>query len=206
MPLCERSPVPQESPTDSRSYCMYRPSRFRNISLHLTNAYFVPDARNRESPPRCRRAWCRREACSSGNTDTSLTLSAGRYYYSFLLKSGVKLYERRDVLLHAKTAVIDNVWSTVGSTNMDFWSFSSNDEVNAVILNKEFASEMEKMFARDLAASYEIRWKSGKKDLAQQNQEWFAHQFETLVVRGRIRSQRVSGPSIPMLLFQYDFK
>jgi cardiolipin synthase len=38
-----------------------------------------------------------------------------------------------------------NVWSTVGSTNMDFWSFSSNDEVNAVILSKEFASEMDRV-------------------------------------------------------------
>jgi cardiolipin synthase len=84
-------------------------------------------------------------------------LNAGRYYYSELLKSGVKLYERRDVLLHAKTAVIDGVWSTVGSTNMDFWSFSSNDEVNAVILNKEFAADMEKMFAGDVAESHEIR-------------------------------------------------
>jgi len=40
---------------------------------------------------------------------------------------------------------------------MDFWSFSTNDEVNAVILNKEFAAELEKMFARDIAASHEIR-------------------------------------------------
>src|SRR3972149_6398689 len=74
-----------------------------------------------------------------GDTAASLTLSAGRYYYSELLKSGVKLYERRDVLLHAKTAVIDNVWSTVGSTNMDFWSFSMNDEGNAGILSKELS-------------------------------------------------------------------
>jgi cardiolipin synthase len=114
-----------------------------------------------------------------GSTDVSLTLNAGRYFYSRLLKSGVKLYERRDALLHAKTAVIDNVWSTVGSTNMDFWSFSSNDEVNAVILNKEFASEMEKMFAADIAASHEIRleeWK--RRPLLPRIQEWFAHRFK----------------------------
>ena len=99
--------------------------------------------------------------------------------YSELLKSGVKIYERRNVMLHAKTMVIDNVWSTVGSTNMDFWSFSSNDEVNAVILNKEFAAEMEKMFAKDLAVSNEIRreeWE--KRPWLNRIKEWFAHQFK----------------------------
>jgi cardiolipin synthase len=106
-------------------------------------------------------------------------LSAGRYYFSELLRSGVKVYERRNVMLHAKTAVIDGVWSTVGSTNMDFWSFSSNDEVNAVILSKEFASEMEKMFADDLAVSHEIileEWE--KRPLFNKMREWFAHRFK----------------------------
>jgi cardiolipin synthase A/B len=46
----------------------------------------------------------------------------------------VKIYERRNALLHAKTAVIDGVWSTVGSTNLDYWSLLSDDEVNAVVL------------------------------------------------------------------------
>ncbi len=65
-----------------------------------------------------------------------------------LLKSGVKIYEHGTSLLHAKTAVVDEVWSTVGSTNMDFLSLLNNDEVNAVILNHEFAVEMEKMFVQ----------------------------------------------------------
>ena len=114
-----------------------------------------------------------------GTTDSSVTLKAGQYYYSDLLKSGVRIYERRNALLHAKTAVIDNVWSTVGSTNMDFWSFSTNDEVNAVILNKEFAADMEKMFAMDLAESDEIQleeWK--KRPVFDRIKEWVAHHFK----------------------------
>jgi len=152
---------------------------FSERSLHVTNAYFVPDAETVNALRDAAGRGVDVKLVLPGNTDTSLTLSAGRYYYSGLLNSGVKLYERRDVLLHAKTAVIDNVWSTVGSTNMDFWSFSSNDEVNAVILNKEFASEMEKMFAADIAASHEIRleeWK--KRPWYNRIKEWFAHQFE----------------------------
>ncbi|MDT8444793.1 MAG: phospholipase D-like domain-containing protein [Desulfuromonadales bacterium] len=73
-----------------------------------------------------------------------------------LLKSEVQIYEHATSLLHAKTAVIDQVWSTVGSTNMDFLSLLNNDEVNAVILNRAFAVEMEKMFVGDLENSSQI--------------------------------------------------
>jgi len=151
---------------------------FSEHSLHLTNAYFVPDDETVEALRDAAGRGVDVKLVLPGNTDVSLTLNAGRHYYSKLLKSGVKIYERRDVLLHAKTAVIDGVWSTVGSTNMDFWSFSSNDEVNAVILSKEFAAEMEKMFAWDLAESDEIRleeWET--RPLINRIQEWFAHLF-----------------------------
>ncbi|MGE5790256.1 MAG: phospholipase D-like domain-containing protein [Syntrophaceae bacterium] len=152
---------------------------FAERSLHLTNAYFVPDEETVKALRDAAGRGVDVKLVLPGNTDTSLTLNAGRYHYSNLLESGVKIFERRDVLLHAKTAVIDGVWSTVGSTNMDFWSFSSNDEVNAVILSKEFAAEMEKMFAGDLAKSHEIRleeWET--RPLLPRIKEWFAHQFE----------------------------
>jgi cardiolipin synthase A/B len=60
--------------------------------------------------------------------------------------------------------VIDGVWSTVGSTNMDFWSLLSDDEVNAVILSHEFAIEMEMMFPGDLAESDQVQWEEWGKD------------------------------------------
>ena len=67
-----------------------------------------------------------------------------------------------------------SVWSTVGSTNMDYWSFLNDDEVNAIILNREFAGEMEKMFARDLAESYQIQWEDWKKrPLLTRTSEWY---------------------------------
>src|SRR5664279_242815 len=111
-------------------------------------------------------------------TDSRLAIDAQRYSYSRLLKAGVKVYERRNALLHAKTAVIDGVWSTVGSTNMDYWSFVSNDEVNAVVLSREVAVEMEKMFAQDLAESEEVQWNTWKRrPLADKVREWVAHLF-----------------------------
>jgi cardiolipin synthase A/B len=62
--------------------------------------------------------------------------------------------------------------------HMDFWSFLSDDEVNAVILSREFAIEMEKMFAMDLAESDQIQWEEWKKrPLLPRIREWFAHLF-----------------------------
>jgi len=69
----------------------------------------------------------------------------------------VRIFERRDAVLHAKTGVIDGVWSTVGSSNMDFWSFLLNDEVNAVILSNEFAAKMEQMFDKDIDKSDQVK-------------------------------------------------
>ena len=111
-------------------------------------------------------------------TDSKRALRAQQYNYAELLKAGVKVYERQKALLHAKTAVIDGVWSTVGSTNMDYWSFSSDNEVNAVIISTAVAAEMETMFARDLAESEEITRKKWKKRcLLPRLKEWFAHLF-----------------------------
>lgn len=63
------------------------------------------------------------------------------------------IYERRGVILHSKTALIDGVWATVGSTNLDWRSFLHNDELNAVVLGADFGKQIQTMFEKDLAAS-----------------------------------------------------
>jgi cardiolipin synthase len=151
---------------------------FAEYSVHLTNAYFIPDDQILSAFTDAARRGVDVKIILPAITDSQLVLHAQRYNYSELLKSGVKLYERRNALLHAKTAVIDGVWSTVGSTNMDFWSLLSDDEVNAVILSREFAIEMEKMFAGDIAESDQIKWEEWKeRPLLPRIREWFAHLF-----------------------------
>jgi cardiolipin synthase len=151
---------------------------FAEHSVHLTNAYFIPDDQIIDAFTDAARRGVDVKIILPSTSDSSLVLYAARYNYSELLKSGVKLFERRNALLHAKTAVIDGVWSTVGSTNMDFWSFLSDDEVNAVILSSEFAIEMEKMFAKDIAESDQIKWEEWKeRPLLPRIREWFAHLF-----------------------------
>ena len=151
---------------------------FAEHSIHLTNAYFIPDDQILDALTDAARRGVDVKLLLPSTSDSSLALAAARYNYAELLKSGVKVYERRNALLHAKTAVIDGVWSTVGSTNLDFWSLSSANEVNAVILSREVAVELEKMFARDLAESDQIHWEDWKKrPLVQKIRERFAHVF-----------------------------
>ncbi|MDO8281182.1 MAG: cardiolipin synthase [Thermodesulfovibrionia bacterium] len=151
---------------------------FAESSIHMTNSYFIPDDQIVKALTDAAGRGVDVKIILPGNTDSKLALYAQRYYYSELLRSGVKIYEHSTSLLHAKTAVVDEVWSTVGSTNMDFLSLLKNDEVNAVVLSKEFAVEMEQMFVSDLAGSREIQWDEWKKrPLLPRAREWFVNLF-----------------------------
>jgi cardiolipin synthase A/B len=130
-------------------------------SIHLTNAYFVPDPQLLTALEAAVQRGVNVTLILPSRTDSWLVFHAGRGYYEQLLRAGVKIYERRGVILHSKTALIDGVWATVGSTNLDWRSFLHNHELNAVVLGAEFGSQVQAMFERDLAASDAVtleRW------------------------------------------------
>ena len=97
-----------------------------------------------------------------GRSDSASAFYAVRSHYEDLLDAGVKIYERRGALLHAKIAIVDGVWSCVGSSNLDWRSALDNDEINAVVLIQTFAQRMESAFDEDMAASDEIGRESWK--------------------------------------------
>ena len=124
--------------------------------VSITNAYFVPD-------PQLLKALL--DAAARGvdvrlilpsHSDSATVFHAGRWHYAELLRGGVKLYEREGALLHAKTAIVDGVWSCVGSSNLDWRSALDNDEINAVILGREFAQQMLIVYEADIKASKAI--------------------------------------------------
>lgn len=124
--------------------------------VYLTNAYFIPDPQLREALKDAVKRGVDVRLVLPSKTDSALVLYASRSFYSELLTGGVKIYERQDALLHCKTVLIDGVWSTIGSTNLDWRSFVYNQEINAVILGQQFGNQMQVMFDRDLSASKEI--------------------------------------------------
>lgn len=120
-----------------------------------------------------------RHGCLPSHSDSDVVFHAGRPHYAALLKGGVKIYERQEALLHSKMAVIDGVWSCVGSTNLDWHSFLDNDEVNAVILGREFAEQMQTMFNQDIAGSLRIdanAW--ARRSILLRLKEWGASLFQ----------------------------
>lgn len=151
---------------------------FAEHSIHLTNAYLIPDDQILDAFTNAAKRGVDVKIIVPSHSDSSMSINAARYNYSELLKAGVKIYERRNAILHAKTAVIDGVWSTIGSTNLDYWSLLSDDEVNTIIISHDFAIEMEKVFSKDLSESDEILWEKWKKrSIFEKIKESFAHLF-----------------------------
>ena len=125
-------------------------------SVHLTNAYFVPDPQLLAALEAAAQRGVDVTLILPAKTDSWLVFHAGRRSYERLLRAGVRIFERRGPILHSKTALIDGVWATVGSTNLDWRSFLHNHELNAVVLGKIFGRQVEAMFDKDLRASDEI--------------------------------------------------
>ena len=122
----------------------------------ITNAYFVPHPQLVEALSAAARRGVDVRLVLPGHSDSALVYHAGRAHYPPLLEAGVRIFERKERLLHAKCAVIDGVWSTIGSTNLDWRSLAYNDELNAVVLGPDFAMRMKAIFERDLAQSEAI--------------------------------------------------
>ena len=127
--------------------------------VYLTNAYFLPDPQLLAALKDAAARGVDVRLLLPGKSDSDLVLNATRSFYQELLSSGIKVYERQDALLHSKTAMVDGVWSTVGSTNLDWRSRLNNQEIDALILGQEFGSRMQAMFDQDLQASRQITLK-----------------------------------------------
>jgi cardiolipin synthase A/B len=148
-------------------------------SVHITNAYFVPDPQLLDALEAAAQRGVDVHLILPSQTDSWLVWHAGRGSYDRLLRAGVSIHERRGVILHSKTALVDGVWATVGSTNLDWRSFLHNHELNAVVLGAGFGRQVQAMFERDLAASDRItlgQWQ--RRPLGWRVQELFARLWE----------------------------
>jgi cardiolipin synthase len=119
--------------------------------IWVTQAYFSPNDQFISALKDAARRGVDVRIILPGFTDSRFVLYTSRAHYTELLEAGVKLYERDDRMLHAKTAVIDGLWSTVGSSNLDYLSFVHDNEANAVIVGRDFGRQMEDLFRVDLS-------------------------------------------------------
>jgi cardiolipin synthase len=127
-------------------------------TLYIANSYFVPDENMRGLlKGAVRRGVDVRVLTTSDKSDIRTTLYAGRALYEDLLEGGVRIYEYTPTMMHAKTFVVDGMWSTIGSLNFDNRSISHNNESNIVVLDAGIGSQMDSLFLEDLRYSKEIK-------------------------------------------------
>ena len=116
----------------------------------ITNGYFIPPLILRRALIDAAKRGVRVRLILQGPTDVPTARAIILGYYGTLLKNGVEIYEWTRSVLHAKTMVVDGVWVTVGSTNLDFRGFFLNYEANVAVVDPEFAAAMERQFEKDL--------------------------------------------------------
>ena len=130
--------------------------------LDLTAAYFVPRPAFIDAlRDAARRGVHVRVLVPGPNIDKPPVRVAGRVSYDDLLEAGVQVYEYQPTMLHAKTMVVDDVWSSVGSVNFDNRSFQLHDEATLCVLSEAFAGRLTAQFERDLERSEQMdpeRW------------------------------------------------
>ena len=144
-------------------------------SIHLTSAYFVPDRQTIDALIAAAKRGVDVRIMLPGVSDSGLVFHASHALYDELLSNGIKIYHLKLAVLHAKTAVIDGTWSTVGSTNIDTRSFLHNSELNVVVLGAAFGTEMERAFQEDVRDSKQITledWRN--RPLTDRMKEWAA--------------------------------
>jgi cardiolipin synthase len=144
-------------------------------SIRITNPYFIPDDVMTEALVKAAGRGVRVEILLPGKIDSQLTYTASRSHYGPLLLGGVHVYEYQASLLHAKTIVVDGVWSTIGSTNFDNRSFALNQEINLTIYDRGIAQRLDQIFSDDLKYSERITYESWKsRSLYERVMEMFA--------------------------------
>ena len=129
-------------------------------SIQLSAAYFVPDDNEVRQIVAARKRGVRVQIITPGTvTDSAVVRRASRSTWGELLHAGVEIYEYQPTFYHVKVMTVDDLWVSVGSTNFDSRSFSTNDEANLNVYDRAFAQAQAKIFAEDLARSRRITLK-----------------------------------------------
>jgi cardiolipin synthase len=126
-------------------------------SVRLANSYFVPDSLAVRMLVDAQRRGAQVEIIVPGrHIDQKVVRRASRSLWGPLLEAGVAIYEYQPTMFHVKVMVVDEIWTSVGSTNFDNRSFRLNDEANLNICDAEFAAAQARIFEEDKARSRRI--------------------------------------------------
>jgi cardiolipin synthase len=152
--------------------------RLSKKSISIMNAYFIPDRGLRRQFRNAARRGVSVRAMLPSISDVPLVQYASRYLYARLLRHGMRIFEWPEKMMHSKIGVIDGVWSTIGSYNLDARSFLHNLEVGLVIVDRDFGAQLDNAFDGDVQRCREIvldEWQ--ERSSRERVLEWLAYRF-----------------------------
>jgi cardiolipin synthase len=128
-------------------------------SIDISSAYFVPDNRTRDTLIDAMKRGVKLRIIMPGkHTDADTVRSSSRGMWGELLQAGAELYEYQPTMYHCKVMIVDNLLTSVGSTNFDDRSMRLNDESNVNIYDADFAKSQTRIFIDDMAKSRRITY------------------------------------------------
>jgi len=159
-------------------------SAIRNAekSIWISAAYFVPTEEEKHDLIAAAKRGVDVRLLLPGNSDEPMAQAVGRANYGDLLEAGVHIFEEQDGMLHSKWATIDGVWSVVGSSNFDHRSILFNDEVDAVVLGRETAAQLQSLFGKEVAKAKPVTLEAwGHRPFEERFRELYSRALEALL-------------------------
>jgi cardiolipin synthase len=145
-------------------------------SIRLGTPYFVPDEITRQQLLEARRRGVEIDIIVPGeNTDARIVRKASRHFWGEMLEAGIRVHEFDQTMYHSKIVIVDEVWTSVGSTNIDERALRLNDEANVNFYDQRFAREQIALFDADLkrARPYTLaRWQ--QRSAQEKVSDWLA--------------------------------
>lgn len=126
--------------------------------VYLTTPYFIPDARFYRTVRAAARRGVDVRILVPTVSDAPFVHLAGESYFGKALKAGIKIYTYNSVMMHAKTAVVDDIWATAGSFNLDNLSFLFNNEINIASTESGFINLIRYHFLEDIKVSTQLHY------------------------------------------------
>jgi cardiolipin synthase len=151
-------------------------SRARS-EIIIANAYFVPGRKMRHALVRAARRGVKVQLLLQGRYEYFMQYYASRPVYASLLAAGVEIYEYSPSFLHAKVAVIDGEWSTVGSSNLDPFSLLLAREANLLVQDRAFSRGLRTCLLQAMASAGRRLDPEAfaRRPLRQRVSEWLAY-------------------------------
>lgn len=148
--------------------------------IYITNAYFLPSRGFRRALRNAAKRGVDVRVMVPARGDILPVQLASQMLYGALMRAGIRIFLWKEAILHAKSAVIDDEWATVGSFNIDHRSWAMNLEVNVNVVGSEFARQLRNVFHSDQEISEELtnrKWR--RRPLLLRALEGFFYLFRT---------------------------